>query len=295
MKVWRTVWRESKRFSRQLGQDAVGAYAAQSTFFIVLSAFPFLMLLLTLLQYLPFTQDQFVHFTLDFLPEDVSRLVRSVVNEIYAKTSGVVMSVITAAVALWSAAKGFLALTNGFNRVYGIGETRNYVLLRLRAALYTLALMVLLILSLGLLVFGSTLYHWLVDQFPSALQLMLNIVSWRSVAGFAVLTGFFLLMYLFVPNRRSRVRNELPGALVSAAGWLLFSYGYSYYIERIGNFSYLYGSLTAVVLLMLWLYFCMYILFFGAELNVFLVDWRQALRDRRHLKAAEERNREDLP
>lgn len=265
--------REARRFIRKMGQDAVGAFAAQSAFFIILSFFPFIMLLLTLLQYLPFSQEQLSHFTIGFLPDDVDRLVQSVINELYEKASGTVVS-ITAVVALWSAAKGVMALTKGFNAVYGIDETRGYLRLRLRAMLYTLAFVIILLVTLGVLVFGSSIYHWLIARMPSRLDMALRIISMRSLAGFVLLSVFFLLMYLFLPNRRTRIRDELPGAVVSACGWLAFSYIYSYYIEHLGNFSYLYGSLTAVVLLILWLYFCMYILFFGAELNVFLKAWR---------------------
>lgn len=268
-----SMLREARRFIRKMGQDAVGAFAAQSAFFIILSFFPFIMLLLTLLQYLPFSQEQLSHFTIGFLPDDVDRLVQSVINELYEKASGTVVS-ITAVVALWSAAKGVMALTKGFNAVYGIDETRGYLRLRLRAMLYTLAFVIILLVTLGVLVFGSSIYHWLIARMPSRLDMALRIISMRSLAGFVLLSVFFLLMYLFLPNRRTRIRDELPGAVVSACGWLAFSYIYSYYIEHLGNFSYLYGSLTAVVLLILWLYFCMYILFFGAELNVFLKAWR---------------------
>lgn len=270
----KTAFLELAGFVRKMGRDAVGAFAAQSAFFIILSFFPFVMLLLTLLQYLPFSQQELSHFTLGFLPNDVDNLVQTVINELYSKASGTVIS-ITAVVALWSAAKGIMALTKGLNVVYDIDETRNYFALRLRAMLYTLAFVVILIVTLGVLVFGSSIYHWLIERIPSKLDMALRIISLRSLVGFALLTVFFLLMYLFLPNRRTRIRDELPGAVVSSCGWLAFSYIYSYYIEHLGNFSYLYGSLTAVVLLILWLYFCMYILFFGAELNVFFREWRQ--------------------
>lgn len=285
MKPWmKATLSEGRRFSKKLNEDAVGAYAAQATFFIILSFFPFVMFLLTLLQYLPFSQEQLAGFTLTLLPGDVDRMVRSVLEELYEKASGAVIS-ITAVVSLWSAAKGILSLTRGLNSIYDTGETRNYLLLRLRATLYTLAFVGILVVTLGVLVFGSSIYDWLMTLVPHELDVALRIISLRSLVGFGLLTGFFLLMYLFLPNRHSRIRDELPGAALSAGGWLAFSYIYSYYIEHLGNFSYLYGSLTAVVLLILWLYFCMYILFFGAELNVFLKEWRD-----RFCKSGRKRN-----
>jgi membrane protein len=77
-------------------------------------------------------------------------------------------------------------------------------------------------------------------------------------------------MYIFIPNRKTKLYKEFPGALVSAAGWMGFSYLYSFYIDNMGNYSNMYGSLTAIVLFMLWFYFCMYILFIGGEVNVVL-------------------------
>ena len=92
-------------------------------------------------------------------------------------------------------------------------------------------------------------------------------MSIRAILGFATLIVFFLLLYIAVPNRKSTISKELPGAMISAAGWMIFSYLYSFYIDNMTNFSNTYGSLTAIVFLMLWLYFCIYILFIGYEIN----------------------------
>ena len=70
-----------------------------------------------------------------------------------------------------------------------------------------------------------------------------------------------------MPNRKSNIFYEFPGALLASVGWIVFSYGFSFYIDHMANFSVMYGSLTAIVLLLLWVYFCMYILFIAAELN----------------------------
>jgi membrane protein len=79
---------------------------------------------------------------------------------------------------------------------------------------------------------------------------------------------FFLAIYVVIPNRKTKISKELPGALVCACGWMGFSYAFSYYIDHYSNYTSMYGSLTTIVLFMLWLYFCMYILFIGAEINV---------------------------
>ena len=128
----------------------------------------------------------------------------------------------------------------------------------------------LLIVSLVLLVFGNQLYELILKKLPFLSDFALLLISARSLITMLIMTFFFLLLYLFVPNRKSHILRELPGALLSAGGWLGFSYLFSYYIDHMGNFSYTYGSLTAIVICMLWLYACMYILFIGAEVNVVL-------------------------
>jgi membrane protein len=87
-----------------------------------------------------------------------------------------------------------------------------------------------------------------------------------------ILTLFFLLLYLVIPNRKSKLLAELPGAVTTAGGWIGVSYLFSFYIDHRSGNSFAYGSLTTLALAMLWLYFCMYLLFVGAEINVFLVS-----------------------
>ena len=95
----------------------------------------------------------------------------------------------------------------------------------------------------------------------------LLIISIRTLVGLGLMVLFFTLMYLLIPERKSSFFAELPGAILTSAGWLGFSYLYSYYIDHIANYNATYGSLTAIVLCMIWVYACMYIMFIGAEVN----------------------------
>lgn len=253
--------------------DNVGAYSAQASFFIVISFFPFLMFLLTLVQYLPITESIMQTTMSSLFPDFINSFIGSIISEIYSKATGTIISV-TVITALWSASRGFLSIVRGLNAVYSIRETRNYFVVRAISALYTLVFAAVIILTLGLLVFGNRLYMWINTKLPFLNDFALLLISFRTLLGMCILTLFFLALYVVIPNRKSRILNELPGALLSAAGWMLFSYIYSMYIDHMGNYSYMYGSLTAIVLLMLWLYFCMYILFLGAEVNLFLQKHR---------------------
>ena len=149
--------------------------------------------------------------------------------------------------ALWSSSRGTLALIRGLNAVYKQKETRNYFHIRAISMIYTLCFAALLIVALAL--------H-LLNLLPPATPVFLTL--------------FFLLLYLVFPNRKSRLFAELPGAVISAGGWIGFSFLFSFYIDHRNSNTFVYGNLTTLALTMLWLYFCMYILFVGAEINVFL-------------------------
>ncbi len=262
-----------RSFTRKLRDDSISAFASQAAFFIILSFFPFVMFLLTLLNYLPVSAMELHAFISGIFPETINNILNTIFSELVEKSSGTILS-ITVAAALWSASRGMLALVRGLNSVYQHKETRNYFLIRGVSALYTLGFALLLIVTLLLLVFGNRLYEFIMSTFPVLGDLALIIMSLRFLVTMAVLTLFFLLMYLVIPNRKSSFFKELPGAVLTAGGWLGCSFLFSIYIDAMDGYSYTYGSLTTLAICMLWLYFCMYILFIGAEVNMLLSTYK---------------------
>lgn len=259
-------------FLRKLREDAVSAFAAQTAFFIILSFLPFLIFLLTLLRFLPLDSERFLGILYGVFPPAVHEFVGKLFAEAVQKTSGALLSV-SVLTTLWAASRGVLVVVQGMNAVYVKKETRNYFVLRFWAVGYTLLFSVVLLSSLLLLVFGNRILLYLQSELPVLKQMAGVLICFRTVFSFFALSLFFWAMYLFVPNRKSGKRTaELPGAVVAAAGWLLFSWLYSFYIDRFSGLSSMYGSLTAIVLCMFWLYACMYLLFIGAELNVLLAN-----------------------
>ena len=126
----------------------------------------------------------------------------------------------------------------------------------------------MLIVTLGLLAFGNRIALAIEQMIPALSDLAILMISIRATAAMCILVLFFLCLYIFIPNRKSRLLAELPGAIITSAGWIGFSYLYSFYIDHMSSFGNTYGSLTAIVLLMLWLYACMYMLLVGGEINI---------------------------
>lgn len=275
--------------------DHVGAYAAQSAYFIMLSFFPFIILLVTLIQYTSITAQDVYHAAQMIFPESMDNFIMGLIEEVYSKTALTVS--LSAIVTAWSAGKGFLALMRGMNTIYNVEERRNYLILRFRSALYTVAFVVAVILSLVVLVFGNSLHEAAVEYVPFLAVITGVIVRFKGILAIGFLSVVFVVMYRFVPNRKARLISQVPGAVFSAVCWYLFSIGFSVYVEYSPGLANMYGSLTTIVLVMLWLYFCMYIMLIGAEINSYFEDqfrrvsyYRRMLREQ---KREERGGRED--
>ncbi len=256
--------------SAKIRDDHVSAFSAQAAFFIIISFFPFIMLLLSIVQFFPIEESSMLRLFTQAFPLAINSMIVTVITEIYHTSSTSTVISLTAITTLWSAGKGFLAIMKGLNSVNETKETRNYFLLRTISAFYTLIFAIMIIATMILFVFGNRLYFWIEQKFPVLKDTALIIISLRAILGLIILIVFFLLIYIVIPNKKIKIMSALPGAMLCATGWMGFSYAFSYYIDNFSNYSSMYGSLTAVVLFMLWMYFCMYLLFIGAEFNLLL-------------------------
>lgn len=257
-------------FLKRLNKDHVGAYAAQSAYFILLSFIPFVLLLVTMVKYTPLTQEIVTTALIRMVPEEFSSFIRVIVNEVFGKSAAFVP--VSAIIALWSAGKGVNALSKGLNCIYQVEETRGYVINRLRSAVYTLIFVVAVAVTLLLLVFGNQIQMGIAERFPVIAKVTSVIVGMRTMITLVLLCLVFLMIYKFVPNRRATLKSQIPGAMVSSVAWSLFSLAFSIYIDLTPGTVNMYGSLTTLVLIMLWLYFCMWILLIGAEINSYFED-----------------------
>lgn len=259
-----------KMFIRKCRNDNISAYAAQSAFFIILSIIPFLMLFISLVQYTPVTKGMVMEVVNRTMPVYLTSFLISVIEEIYTRNAGLVS--VAAVAAIWASAKGIQYMSGGLNAVYDIKETRNYFRLRLRAMLYTLVLVAAIVLALMLLVFGNSIQGILVEYVPLAAELTGVVLKLRSLIMLGVFIFFFAVLFKMLPNRKATLRSQLPGSVLCAVAWSVFSYGLSVYVDYFNGFS-MYGSLTTIVLLMLWMYFCMYIVLVCGEINNIYEDY----------------------
>lgn len=256
-------------FTEYVGKNHIGAYAAQSAYFLMLSLIPFILLLLGIIQYTPVTKaDVMTAMVLVFPEQSMQNFIVGIVNEVYNQSRTIIP--ITAITALWSAGKGILAINTGLNCVYNTKETRNYFFLRIRASFYIIMFLLAIVTGLVLSVFGNYISLFLCKHFPILEDTIMLILESRTIITFFGWFIFALVVYRFLPNRKGSIWKHMPGAAFTAVIFLLISFGFSTYLTLFHSFQGLYGSMTAIILVMLWLYFCMYAVLLGALLNSLL-------------------------
>lgn len=255
---------------QHMAQDMT-VYAGHATLFLLTAFFPLLMWLLVVVNTLPgFTVDSVVELFFRFLPDipvirdTIASLITSM-NE-NSNTFVASLAVITTLV---SASSGMAAIQKGLQKL--TPGSRRTMLDRLWAVVYTFAFLWLLLIVLFCQNL-SPLLHWALNLLPwlsqSHLFLRLHsLVSFSALAAFGLSILTFVLIYTFVPGGRRRMRDQLPGALFTAVVWFVFSSIFTYYIRTSWKLSYIYGSLTSIILVILWLNVSINVMFLGAGVN----------------------------
>lgn len=253
-----------KKLATYIAQQKVPLYAANASYFLVLSVFPVLVVLLALMRYTGLQLETFIDLLEGVVPSALMPMVNRLVRSAYVNSSGTVLSV-SALAALWSSSRGMYSFVTGLNSIYAVNENRGYVRTRLMCVGYTFAFLIVLILTLVLHIFGNDLLR-LLEALPLP-GLLLELLDLRLFVLLVLQTALFTAMFTVLPNERNRVVGSIPGALLASIGWQLFTNVYSIYSQKFTAYASIYGSVYVVALGMLWLYFCICIVFYGGVLN----------------------------
>lgn len=267
------VTRLIRRVGAFLRPMEISLHGAYTTFYIILSVFPVLVILFAILGHTAYGLEEFVALLRQFLPEAFLPMVMRILEGAYENSSGTVLSV-SVLTALWSASRGILGLLRGLNAVFGLQEDRSYLKIRGLCMVYTFLFLLVLVLTLVIHVFGSALLDYLRMTTEPLLMFLVDVIDLRYVLLLAVQTALFTAMYAYVPNRRHRFWQCLPGAVLASVGWIGFSRLFSLYVQFFPNYANIYGSVYAVALAMLWLFCCVCIIFYGAALDRWLMERR---------------------
>ncbi|MBD8034211.1 MULTISPECIES: YihY/virulence factor BrkB family protein [Solibacillus] len=249
---------------QKVDMSGMGALLA---YFFLLSFFPMLIFMVTLLPYLNLEQGQVFDFLSDIMPEEVYGLIEGTLSEVLSNQNGGLLSIGIIGT-IWSASRAVDALMKTLNRAYDV-EARAGFINRIWSLVFTISLVIIILVALVLPVFGQQIGNVVFGYFgiEESLAGLWNTMRWIMPP-----TLIFLLltvMYWIVPNTDPRLTivSVVPGSILATLGWLALTYGFSFYINNFGNFSATYGSIGGVIILMLWLYFTGMILILGGILN----------------------------
>lgn len=248
---------------------------SQLAFFFLLSLFPLLIFMMTLLPFLNIDESQIFLFIRDYAPESVYSLIHDTLEDILRNRNGGLLSV-GALATIWSASKGMNAITKALNQSYYVEESRSFIVARAMSVVFTIALIGVLVIALLLPVFGQQIGTLAFSYFGMEEDFMTIWANLRWILPPILLFTVFLALYWVVPNKKIHITSAMPGALFATAGWIITSLAFSYYVGNFASYSNTYGSIGGIIVLMMWLYFSAIILLLGGQLNAVMTERKQA-------------------
>lgn len=271
----RTLGVTAKKFFQDLyheiQEDDIFTGAAALTFYLLLSVFPAMIFLLSLLPYLPVENLDMaiMNFINEILPTETATMFSGVVTEITSqRSSGLVSFGVLATI--WAASSGMVAIMDQLNHTYDVGEARSFWRSRGVAILLTFVFGLLVIGAFALIVLGGFLQEYLATKlgFESAWLFVFSVLRWVIIMGFMLLG--FALIYYYGPNVKQDFRFITPGSVLGVILLFVASMAFRAYIENFADYAATYGSIGAVIILMLWLYMIGVVILLGSEVNALI-------------------------
>jgi|SRR5690625_5107341 len=260
-----------KNFIKRFDQADVTGLSAQLAYFFLLSLFPFLLFLVTLLGYLPIEDHSIIDILSTYLPADVIQMIESNLTQLVNNRSGGLLSVGIIGT-IWSASNGMNAITKSFNRAYGVEEDRSFILARVIAIGLTLGMIVVIAVALLLPVFGKVIGEQFFAIFNLSDDFLKSWNMFRWVISSVIFFIVFFVLYMLAPHVKVSARHAVWGTLFATIAWQIVSLGFSFYVNMLGNYSATYGSLGTVIILMIWFYLSGIIINTGGVLNAFMQE-----------------------
>ena len=259
--------------------DALGI-AAQLAYYLILALFPFILVLVSLMG--TFGSEELASEVLTYfqrvMPQQAYAIIETfTANIISGQAEAPGLFTFGILFTIWAASGAFAALINALNRAYDVQETRPFWKVRGIAILMTLGLSVLVLIGVLLLVLGPQIGDTIAQVFglKDTFELGWNIARWPAALFFMVFT--VALLYYFAPDVEQPFRWITPGGLIGVLLWVLASVAFNFYVSNFGSYNKTYGSIGAVIVLLLYLYISSLTIVFGATLNAILVRMKEEI------------------
>lgn len=257
-------------FIVKIKNDDIFALAAQLAYYLILSFFPFLIFLLTLIGFSNLDSMEVLGALRAMLPTSAFELIYNVIIEVIEKQNTGLLGA-SLLLVVWSASSAFRAVIKGINKAYGLNENRSFIKRAFIAIICTFSLAFVILLTLILLVFGGLIGNLIASYLPHPIIIYRIWNFLRYILVILMMILIFASIYRYTPSKRLKWKEVFPGAIACTVGWLVVSLGFSFYINNFSNYSKIYGGLGAVIILITWLYLTSIILITGGEINSIIV------------------------
>ncbi|WP_248925186.1 YihY/virulence factor BrkB family protein [Paenibacillus hamazuiensis] len=263
----KTLW-------KRIGEDEAFGLAAQCAYYFLLSMFPFLLFVMSLLAYLPISSRDVLALIHQYIPQNVSAGVEIYLRDVLEIKRGGALS-FGLLFSLFSASAAMDAIVLAINKAYGLPDRRSFIHSRLLAIVLTVGMLVLIATVLLLSVFG----HFIGDWMHEHVRVPLDQIMWwnvlRLVVNFVLVFIVLTALYYIAPNTCLGCKDVVIGAFFAAIAWQAVSWGFAYYVQQWGNFSATYGSLGGVIVLMTWFYLTAFIIILGGQINAISYNFKK--------------------
>ncbi len=256
-----------KKISRKFSIGEINSKAAEMSFFLLLSLFPFVMFTISSIVYIPILHlNKYISFFENLMPESAFMIVLTIMNSAIDNKSKSLV-IVSFFLTIWSSSRAVRAIIKGANRSYKVEETRSYIKVTIIGLLFTICILLLIFSSMIFLVFGERIGYF-IFAFIGLDNIFIKIWNvCRYIIGILTIVIILMSLYKYTPNKNIRLKDTIPGAVIATIGWIIVSLAYSYYSNYYANYEIIYGSIGGIIVLITWIYLSSWAILIGVEVN----------------------------
>lgn len=261
--------KDIKNLFYRFRDDDVTALASELSYSLLISFFPMLIFIMTLIGFSSLNSSEVLLWLSRILPSSLFELVKSTVIDVLQTRSHNLLT-LSFILTIWISSTGFKAVIKGINRAYDETERRSVIKREIIAILCTLALTLIIFLTLALLVLGEVIGHNLGMYlgYPKEFKAAWDI--FRYIIILSTMVFVFAALYRYTPSRKMTWMEVIPGAIFATLGWVAASMAFSFYVNNFGDYTNIYGSIGVIIILLTWLFLTSVIIIMGGEVNATL-------------------------
>jgi len=256
---------------KEVKEDDIFSIANNLTYKILLSLFPFVLILMSMLSYFNIDPEYFISSLNGSLPDDIMDVAAAFIIDLTQIKRPSVLSV-SIIFLLYSASGGFNTVMQGINKAYGQKDSRNFFHRRLVSVILLVFFIIAIVFSLVMLIFSDNIYHLIAGYFHS-IKLLDSVFSF---AGYIITVSVLLICVMAINSLalagKKHFRRLLPGSCFTVLCWVILSKGFNIYVSNFSRYSTLYGSVAGIMLLMIWLNLICTCLLIGSEINALIIS-----------------------